>query len=229
MAKRILCIGGHVGDAELTAGAVMAANAIDGGENYTLALTAGERGNPAHISVADYREQKIREATEFAAAMNGKAYVLDYPDAELPNSHEIRYEVANYIRRIRPDLIITHWRSALHKDHNTTHLIVPEAAGMASVECDRLEGTPVCAPVYFAENWEDDADFHPYIYVDVTRGYDLWCKALQNIWMVMNSKDFRYYEYYTSLAKLRGCLSNTKYAMAFDVPRHKKVLRQEML
>ena len=46
MAKTILAIGGHIGDACLTAGGVMAANAVDGGKNYTLALTAGERGNP---------------------------------------------------------------------------------------------------------------------------------------------------------------------------------------
>lgn len=230
MAKRILCIGGHVGDLELTAGAVMASNAVDGGENFTLALTAGERGNPPHISVADYRKQKIQEAEAFASMVNGKAYVLDYPDAELPNNEQVRYEVANYIRKICPDIIITHWKSEMHKDHNNTHYIVTEAAGMAPLDCDRLEGER-CPniPVYYAENWEDSSDFQPYIYVDVTRGYDLWCKALHTHWIVMNSTSFPYYDYYTTLARLRGCLNKTKYAMAFDVPSRKKVIRTDML
>ena len=62
MAKTILAIGGHIGDACLTAGGVMASNAVEGGKNYTLALTAGERGNPAHMTKEEYRVQKINEA-----------------------------------------------------------------------------------------------------------------------------------------------------------------------
>ena len=45
MKKTILAIGGHIGDACLTAGGVMASNAVEGGKNYTLALTAGEKGS----------------------------------------------------------------------------------------------------------------------------------------------------------------------------------------
>ena len=50
MGKTILAIGGHIGDMELTAGGVMATNALNGGKNITLALTAGERGNPKHLT-----------------------------------------------------------------------------------------------------------------------------------------------------------------------------------
>lgn len=79
MARRILAIGGHVGDAELTAGSLMAANAVDGGENFTLAMTAGERGNPPHMTVEEYREQKIAEAKAFARMVGGEATVLPLP------------------------------------------------------------------------------------------------------------------------------------------------------
>ncbi|MFR7880484.1 MAG: hypothetical protein ACLU5J_02655 [Christensenellales bacterium] len=41
MGKTILAIGGHIGDMELTAGGLMATNALNGGKNITLALTAG--------------------------------------------------------------------------------------------------------------------------------------------------------------------------------------------
>ena len=230
MAKTILAIGGHIGDAELTAGGVMATNAVQGGKNYTLALTAGERGNPAHLTVAEYREQKIKEANEFAEMMNGKAYVLRYQDGELPNNEEVRYEVANIIREVRPDVIITHWKSTMHKDHNNTHLIVPDAQFLASVvECDKIKGKRHYAPVYFAENWEDDLDFDPYIYVDITPGFDLWCKALEKHWFVMNSKDFKYFDYYTSLARCRGCLNKTMYAETFNVHARQKVKRGGIL
>lgn len=230
MGRRLLAIGGHIGDAELTAGGILAANAVDGGQSFTLALTAGERGNPPHLTVSEYREQKISESKAFAEMMNGEAYVLGYCDGELPNNDDVRYEVANIIRKVRPDAIITHWKSTMHKDHNNTHFIVPDAQFLASVvECDRIEGKRHYSPVYFAENWEDDPDFKPYIYVDITRGFDLWCEGMKKHWFIMNSRDFAYYDYYTSLARMRGCLNKTKYAEAFDIFERGKKTKKDML
>lgn len=228
MAKTILAIGGHIGDAELTAGGVMAANAVDGGKNYTLALTAGERGNPPHLTVAEYRVQKIAEAKAFAEMVNGEAFVLEYMDGELPNNEEVRYQVASIIRKVKPDVILTHWKSTMHKDHNNTHLIVPDAQFLASVvESEKIEGKRHYAPVYFSENWEDDLDFSPAFYVDITKGYDLWCEALKTQWFVMNSKDFKYYDYYTSLARCRGCLNKTMYAESFAMHDRKRIMRKD--
>ncbi|MBO4423340.1 MAG: PIG-L family deacetylase, partial [Clostridia bacterium] len=214
--RRLLAIGAHIGDAELTAGGVLASNAVKGGQSFTLALTAGERGNPPGVTVDDYREQKISEAKAFAELVNGEAYVLGYPDGELPDNEEVRYEVANIIREVRPDAIVTHWHSTMHKDHDRTHRIVCDAQFLASVvENEKIKGARHYAPVYFAENWEDDPDFSPYIYVDMTDGFDLWCEGLKKHWFVMNSRDFAYFDYYTSLARLRGCLNKTRYAEAF--------------
>ena len=228
MAKTILAIGGHIGDAELTAGGVMAANAVDGGKNYTLALTAGERGNPPHLTVAEYRVQKIAEAKAFAEMVNGEAFVLEYMDGELPNNEEVRYQVASIIRKVKPDVILTHWKSTMHKDHNNTHLIVPDAQFLASVvESEKIEGKCHYAPVYFSENWEDDLDFSPAFYVDITKGYELWCEALKTQWFVMNSKDFKYYDYYTSLARCRGCLNKTMYAESFAMHDRKRIMRKD--
>lgn len=230
MGKRILAIGGHIGDAELTAGGVLAANAVDGGQSFTLAMTAGERGNPPHLTCEEYRAQKIGEAEEFAAMMNGRAYVLGYPDGELPDDENVRYEVANVIREVKPDVIVTHWRSTMHKDHDRTHRIVPDAQFLASVvENERLRGRRHYAPVYFAENWEDDPDFTPYIYVDITRGYELWCEGMKRHRFTTESRDFAYYDYYTSLARMRGCLNRTTYAEAFAVFERNKKIKKDML
>lgn len=228
MGKTILAIGGHIGDMELTAGGLMASNAIDGGTNITLALTAGERGNPPHISVSDYRKQKISEAEEFAKMVNGYALVLKYADGELPNNEEVRREVAEIIVKVKPDIIVTHWHSQMHKDHNATHYIVQDAQFLAGV-VGNSEGKRHYAPVYFCENWEDDHDFDPYIYVDITKGYDLWCQAIQKHWFIMNSKDFKYYDYYTSLARCRGALSKRMYAECFDIKKeHKKMVKDNL-
>ncbi|MEG0693372.1 MAG: PIG-L family deacetylase, partial [Oscillospiraceae bacterium] len=73
--KTILAIGAHIGDMELTCGGVLASHALRGDNIITLALTAGEKGNPPTMSVSEYRTQKVQEATNFAEALGGKAIV----------------------------------------------------------------------------------------------------------------------------------------------------------
>lgn len=46
----IMAIGGHIGDMELTAGGTLATMALEGHKIITVALTAGERGNPPHLT-----------------------------------------------------------------------------------------------------------------------------------------------------------------------------------
>ena len=72
MEKTIMAIGGHIGDAELTCGGILATMALKGYKVITVALTGGERGNPPHLSVEQYREQKLKEADAFVKHLEGK-------------------------------------------------------------------------------------------------------------------------------------------------------------
>ena len=117
MSKTILAVGAHIGDMELTCGALLAANAVHGGRSVTLALTAGEKGAPAGADVAEYRKSKISEAEAFAAELGGEAIVLGYPDGLLPDNDEARFTVCDVIRRVKPDILITHHAHSMHMDH----------------------------------------------------------------------------------------------------------------
>lgn len=230
MNKVIMAIGGHVGDMELTTGGVLATSALNGDKIVTIALTAGERGNPQGVSQADYRKQKLAEAKAFVNTLGdgNEAIVFDYPDGELPNNDEVRVQVANLIRKYKPTVIFTHWKSTMHKDHNNTHLIVPDAQFYAGVDVqDKVKGDRHYAPVYFTENWEDADEYVPYIYTEVSvEGYQLWCEAIKKHWFIMNSSSFKYYDYYTHLARVRGCLINKTYAQTFAVyDRQKRIVR----
>lgn len=127
MKKAVMAVGGHVGDAELTCGGVLATLAIKGYEIVTVALTGGERGNPPHLSVDEYRKQKIEEAEKFAEILGGKAIVFPYADGELPDSEEVRFELCDLIRQYKPTAVMTHWKNSMHKDHETAHRIVKDA------------------------------------------------------------------------------------------------------
>lgn len=226
--KTILAIGGHIGDMELTAGGIMATNAVKGGKNIIMALTAGERGNPPHMTTQEYRIQKIHEAETFAQMVNGESIVLDYADGELPNNDEVVNQVVDVIVKYKPNVIVTHWKSTMHRDHNNTHLIVREAQFRASVVGNK-NGERHYAHLYFCENWEDSDDFVPYVYVDITDGFELWKSAIQTHWFIMNSKDFKYFDYYTSLARCRGALMKKQYGECFAVfNREKKIIKDEL-
>ena len=130
----VLAIGAHIGDAELTAGALLATCAVQGGKAVTLALTAGEKGAPAGADIAEYRRSKIAEAEAFAADLGGEAIVLDYQDGLLPDNDEVRFAVCDVIRRVRPDIIVTHHGQSMHKDHAVCHKIVVDAWFYAAIE-----------------------------------------------------------------------------------------------
>lgn len=228
MSKTFLAIGGHVGDMELTAGLILATESLKGNKIVTIALTGGERGNPKGMSVEEYRLQKEKEASEFARMLKGDAIVFEYPDGELPVNDEVKFRIANLIRKYKPSAIFTHWKNSMHKDHRNTYLNVIDAAFYAGIDMgDKVEGERHYAPIYYCENWEDRDGFVPYIYIDGTEGYDLWCKAIQKHWFIMNSPSFKYYDYYTHLSFVRGALNKTKNAAAFAVEDYQKFIRNK--
>lgn len=229
MKKIIMAIGGHVGDAELTAGGVLASMSLEGHKIITVALTGGEKGNPPNIDVETYRIQKEKEAKEFAEMLNGIAVVLPYKDGELPDNDEVRFIVADLIRKHKPNVIITHWKNSMHKDHELTHRIVKDAQFYAGVSGFKREFEPhYAAGPFYAENWEDPEGFHPYYYVKVSKeGFALWQKAISKHWFTVNSKSFKYKEYYEGLMAVRGKEARTDYAVAFDVEYTSKKIVKE--
>lgn len=214
--NRILAIGAHVGDMELTCGGILASCAAGGGHIATLALTAGEKGVPAGQTAAQYREQKLREAKAFVDILKGESYVLDYPDGFLPDDEGARSAVCDVIRREKPDLIVTHHEKSMHKDHAVCHRIVKDAWFYAALPAIERELPHHFAPLRFAENWEDAADYKPFEYLEVSEeGFALWQRAVQTHWFVTGSASFPYFEYYCHLKRLRGIEARRPYAETF--------------
>ncbi len=219
MQKTIMAIGGHVGDMELTSGGVLASMSLEGHKIIIVALTAGEKGNPPHQAVKEYRIQKEKEAKTFADMLNGISIVLPYKDGELQINDQMKFEVCDLIRKYKPDILITHWKNSMHKDHEATHYIVKDAQFYACLPGFERTGNPhFAAGPFFAENWEDQENFDPYIFVKVSdEGFKLWQKAIQTHWFAVNSKSFKYKDYYEGLMAVRGKEARETYAQAFDV------------
>lgn len=102
--------------------------------------------------------------------LNGEAVVFDYKDGELPDTIEVRFKVAELIRKYKPNMIFTHCKNSMHIDHFKTHHIVKDAAFYAAIDMgDKVKGERHFAPVYFSENWEDMEGFEPYVYIECSK------------------------------------------------------------
>ncbi|MDQ4081052.1 MAG: PIG-L family deacetylase [Gemmatimonadota bacterium] len=216
--KTILAIGAHAGDMELTAGLVLAKQRQLGDRVVFLHLTLGERGHPTLGSSA-YADQKRREAQAAAKAIGAEAMFGPYRDGELPNDAATRQYVADVIRRVRPSLIITHWRESLHRDHATTHTVVADAVLLAAIDTGK-GGVPRHrgARLWYAENWEDKEGFQPYLYVDVSGHMPAWTEMVKSYEFVRGEiASFEYLDYYTALATVRGAEARRAQAVAFDI------------
>ena len=217
--RTILSIGAHAGDAELTTGPLLVAERSRGTRVIILDLTVGERGH-ATLTAEQYGAQKRREATDVAAAIGAELEFGPYHDAEIPNDEAARRLVANVIRRVKPTLVITHWKESIHRDHSTTSAIVRDAILLAALPgVTGVTGAPHRGvSVWYAENWEDKEGFTPYIYVGVdSASWARWKTAVSNFEFARGATGFPYIEYYDHLGRVRGIEARKGRAVAFDI------------
>jgi LmbE family N-acetylglucosaminyl deacetylase len=225
--KHILAIGGHIGDAEITAGLLITKYAAAGHRATILHMTAGEKGNPK-IDAGEYRKQRIREAHAAGEKMSAsEVIVLDHPDGELHVNESTIYHMCDTIRRLRPDIVLTHWRGSFHRDHRNTYEIVMEGGFLAALPgIVREHPAHLIRGLYFLENWEDLEDYKPDLWVDVSDVFDRWVEACREHQLLRGEISFNYLHYYTGLAAKRGAEVGVKYAVTVSLPpisRNRKV------
>ena len=215
MPTTLMAIAAHPGDAVFTMGGAVAQHVISGGQGVFVSLTLGERGAPASIPVERYGEMQ-REASQKAAKLLGAGFeILTYPDAEIPLKDQAALAVCDIIRSHKPDTVITHWSGSWHKDHQNCYLLVRDAIFYAGLKTMNRSSQPhAVRKLFFADNWEDADNFKPDTYLDIGDAFSKWMDACAAYPMWRGETGFRYNDYYSSLAVMRGCLSGFRHAVA---------------
>ena len=120
---RALAVAAHPDDVEFGCGATLAKWASAGCEVSHLICTDGSKGSwdpdqdPADL-VAQRQVEQRAAARALGAA--GEVAFLGWPDGELDSGLRQRWQVAYWIRRLRPEVVLGHdpWkRYRLHPDH----------------------------------------------------------------------------------------------------------------
>ena len=108
---RALAIGAHPDDIEFGCGGTLAKWAGAGCEIFHLVCTDGAKGSwdptadPALLVARRHTEQRA------AAKMLGgtsEVVFLDWPDGELESGLRQRMQIASWIRRLKPEVVLAH-------------------------------------------------------------------------------------------------------------------------
>ncbi len=129
---RALAVGAHPDDVEFGCGATLAKWAAAGCSVHHLVCTDGSKGSwdpgeDVALLVATRREEQRRASRALGGA--GDVAFCGWTDGELEAGLRQRWEVASWIRRIRPDVVLGHdpWkRYRLHPDHRAAGFLVTD-------------------------------------------------------------------------------------------------------
>ena len=127
---RALAVGAHPDDVEFGCGATLAKWAAAGCEIHHLVCTDGSKGSwdPSEdvARLVAVRQEEQRAASR-ALGGKGEVVFLGWRDGELEAGLRQRWEVAYWIRAIKPDVVLGHdpWkRYRLHPDHRAAGFLV---------------------------------------------------------------------------------------------------------
>jgi LmbE family N-acetylglucosaminyl deacetylase len=121
--ERALAIAAHPDDVEFGAGATLAKWAAAGCVVNHLICTDGSKGSwdpDEDVAKLVATRQDEQRAAAKALGSTGEVVFLGWPDGELESGLRQRWEVAYWIRKLRPDVVLGHdpWRRyRLHPDH----------------------------------------------------------------------------------------------------------------
>ncbi len=210
-----MVIGAHAADAELMGGAAVLAHHQMGWRSVLVHLTLGEKGSKT-LSAEEYSAQKREEAIRAAGILGSEVEFLPYLDGELPVSEEVQWHIADLIRKHRPTVILTHWKGSIHTDHTNTYENVLTSlffAGLKTFVRDYPNHYP--RAIYFAENWEDEEDFVPDTYLDVSDVWDIYVEAASSYTLIAGpNPPFRYLQWYDGASRARGAERHMDRAVA---------------
>lgn len=211
---KIMVVGAHALDAELTAGASILKWNKKGHKAMFVHMTRGERGHKFKTP-EEFAPQLDKEIVEVANNFDADVKWMGYKGGFFPEFNIGVKEMVELIREYKPNVVITHWRGSLHDRHIATHDIVTRAVDMSNSERFECNGEPhQVSLLMYGENCEDLKGFNPNFYVNINdhiedaiekiKGYELFSGGWASV---------PYEDYYRTMARVRG-LEHKRYPKA---------------
>jgi LmbE family N-acetylglucosaminyl deacetylase len=202
----ILALGAHPDDIELGCGAALLRYKVEGHETHGLVFSIGEGG--LHDPKLKNNNPRKGEAERGGRVMHlDSLTVMELPDTRLSTRHEdIIRAIEESTRQLHPDVIFTHNRHDLHRDHHAVYLATMEAA--------RRVPTLLCY-----ENPNTPSSFQPNFFIEVSLYLEHKIKALKCHASQHTSRPYMEEDLVHSLARVRGGQARLRAAEAFEAIR----------
>lgn len=129
---RVLVIGAHPDDCDVSAGGLAATYVREGHTVKFLSMTNGDTGHH-EIGGGDLARRRYAETQASAKVIGIEYEVHDHHCGELMPTIENRRFIIRAIRLFKPDLVLTHAPDDYHPDHRYTSTLVQDAAYLVTV------------------------------------------------------------------------------------------------
>jgi len=209
----ILVIGSHFDDEVLGVGGTIAKHISNGDSVHVLILTdSSSTQYPGNSDIAGRKTSEAKEANQYLGSV---LHIESFPDMKLDTipQCELASCISGYIDLIQPEIVYTHSKNDLNKDHRMTY----EASMVA---CRPMSGVKkiLCYEVLSSTEWGEG--FKPNYYVDITEFMTMKCQAVLKYDTEMRESPHpRSYLSMTSLARHRGTNICVPFAEAFELVR----------
>jgi 4-oxalomesaconate hydratase len=208
VSRRLLVIGAHSADFVWRAGGVIAVTTAAGGTARVLALSYGERGESGELwKEPDQRVERVKEirhaeAERAAAALGAEFACLDLGDYPLEIDRDALVAIADRIRELAPDVVITHTdRDPFNPDHAAAFFAVERARALAAGTGVPSAFETVEPPelLLFEPHQPELCNFTPTTFVDITPVFERKQAAMAE----MQAQAYLH-TYYAQRAEQRG-------------------------
>jgi len=206
--RNLLVVGAHSADFVWRAGGVIALTTDAGGTARVLALSYGERGESGELwkepdqTVERVKEARHGEAARAAAALGAEFECLDLGDYPLDIDTAGLVAIADRIRELRPDVLMTHTdRDPFNPDHAAAFFAVEKARALAAGAGVPSAFETVDPPelLLFEPHQPELCNFVPNVFVDITAVMDAKRAAMAEM-----KAQSHLHSYYEELAARRG-------------------------
>ena len=217
----VLAVGCHPDDLEIACGGTLRKYVEQGAQVHMCHVANGNQGHVI-IEPDELRVIRTKEAEAAGAVIGAKQVInLDVPDMEV-NRHDLKImdAMADVVRSVRPDVIITHNPDDYMLDHTETSIIATNGAFCSGLSHRPRKFEPFSSfiPTFFMDTLAG-VDFQPTHYVDITRQIDIKLKALechesQLKWM-REHDNIDFTDMVRTCSKYRGYQCGAAYAEGF--------------
>ena len=170
----ILMIGAHQDDNEFRCGG-LAHKYVKLGHNVTFLSMCNGSGGHHILTPAETVATRAKESAKVAELLGITYDVWDNNDCSLVADLETRRRLIRYIRKINPDLVISHRPNDYHADHRAVGQLVQDASYMLIVphECPDVPAMSKMPVIMYNEDNFKNPDFSGDIVLDMDEENDI--------------------------------------------------------